>query len=336
VALWPLLLPGALVLPGWRLVERRQAAPRSALPLPTRYTRRNLPTLGGLYSDAFAITDSGVIVGAANGPDGLGHATLWQDGAVQLLSCERSLAFAANASGGVAIATRKPGKRSQARWLQGDSDQALPGLPGFPETVAVGITDTGMLVGSAQQPQLPLGQGGTRAVVWEAGQVRELGTLGGPFSQASAVSRNGWIVGKADLSPTETHAFVYDGTRLRDLGTLGGRNSRALAVNAAGQVVGMSETATGGRQAFLWSEQTGMRALPGTDGVALALADDGTIAGQADGHAALWRPDGTRVPLDPSLVVVRGIGPHGELVGQGWAGDDLRGFCLTPSREPIR
>ena len=50
-----------------------------------------------------------------------------------------------------------------------------------------------------------------------------------------------------------------------------------MAINAAGQVVGMSETATGERQAFVWSEQAGIRALPGTDAIALAIADDGTV-----------------------------------------------------------
>ena len=322
LAAWPLLLPGALLLPGWRLTERA-GVPRKASSLPLSYERLNLPTLGGRYSDAFAITDSGEVVGAANGRDGLGHAALWQDGVVRVLDKGRSIAFAASQTGEVAFSNLKDGWH-QAQWLRGATRQSLPGLPDFPETAAVGMTENGVLVGSAQ------GRRGTRAVVWEDGQVRELGTLGGPFSQAAAVNAKGWIVGKADLSPTETHAFLYDGTKLRDLGTLGGRHSRATAINAKGQVVGMSETGAGERQAFVWSERIGMRPLPGTDAIALALTDDGTVVGQAEGHAALWSPEGTRIPLDPSLLVARGINTRGEIVGQGKVGDDLRGFVLKP------
>ncbi|MCX6368726.1 MAG: hypothetical protein NTX57_18750 [Armatimonadetes bacterium] len=324
VAIWPLLLPGALLLPGWRLAERAPVTKKASL-LPISYQRLDLPTLGGLYSDAFAITDSGQVVGAANGRDGLGRATLWTDGTPQVLSEGRSIAFAASETGGVLLSRLKPGGR-QAQWLRGAARQSLPGLPGFPETVAVGMTDSGLIIGSARSRNGV----GTRAVVWEGGQVRELGALGGPSSQAAAVNSQGWVVGKADLSPTETHAFLYDGTQLRDLGTLGGRHSKATAINRAGQVVGMSETATGERVAFVWSEKTGMRALPGTDALALSIADDGTIVGQAEGHAALWSPEGKRLPLDPSLRIARGINQRGEIVGQGQVGEDLRGFLLKP------
>lgn len=329
VPLWPLVLPGALVLPGWRLSERGRA-PQSPPPLPVRYLRENLATLGGRYSDAFAITDSGQVLGATNGTDGKGRATLWQDGTPTPLSEQRSIAFAASELGEVAVTALKSGGHRRALWQSARGVQELFGLPGFPETVAVGMTAQGTLVGSALRPQ----GAGSRAVVWEAGVARELGTLGGAYSQASAVNASGWVVGKADLSATETHAFLYDGTRLRDLGTLGGRNSRATAINARGQVVGVSETASGERVAFLWSAETGMRALPGANGIALAINDQGTVVGQSDGHAALWSAEGTPIPLEPSLVVARGINQRGELVGQGWVGDDLRAFRLTPVPAP--
>ena len=324
VAVWPLLLPGALLLPGWRLAEQAVAL-KKASPQPLSYERFDLPTLGGLYSDAFAITDSGQVVGAANGRDGLGRATLWENGRIRVLAASRSIAFAASQTGQVAF-SHLTGEGHQAQWLRGAGRQSLPGLPGFSETVAVGMTDAGMLVGSARTRNGTA----TRAVVWERGQVRDLGTLGGPFSQAAAVNAQGWIVGKADVSPTETHAFLYDGTQMRDLGTMGGQQSRAMAINRAGQVVGMSEMGSGKRQAFIWTEKAGMRALPGTNAIALGISDDGTVVGQAEGHAALWSPEGRRIPLDPSLLVARGINQRGEIVGQGQVGDDLRGFVLKP------
>jgi probable HAF family extracellular repeat protein len=323
---WPLLLPGALLLPGWHLAERTSAPLKKPTARLVGYQRQDLPTLGGRYSDAFALTKDGQVVGSANGRDGAGRAVLWQAGVPQVLERGRSIAYAISATGEVALSTLQAGKRSRAHWLRSGARQSLPGLPGFPESCAVGLTEAGTLVGSVRSRD----GSQTRAVCWEAGRVRDLGTLGGPCSQAAAVNASGWVVGKADVSPTETHAFLFDGKTLRDLGTLGGRHSRALAINATGLVVGVSETPQGARQAFVWSEQTGMRALGGAEGAALAIADDGTVAGQADGHAALWQPDGTPIALDPSLVVVRGINPRGELVGQGWVGADLRGFLLKP------
>ena len=82
----------------------------------------------------------------------------------------------------------------------------------------------------------------------------DLGTLGGTFSDATAVTPAGEIVGEsATAGNAEEHAFSWqakDG--MVDLGTLGGSFSEARATTASGDVVGGSVTATGEFHATLW------------------------------------------------------------------------------------
>jgi probable HAF family extracellular repeat protein len=69
--------------------------------------------------------------------------------------------------------------------------------------------------------------------------MRELGTLGGRSSAASAVNDAGQVVGASEMPDRRWHAFLHDGARMVDLGALiGYGNSYATGINAAGHVVG--------------------------------------------------------------------------------------------------
>src|ERR1700730_12556699 len=77
--------------------------------------------------------------------------------------------------------------------------------------------------------------------------VRDLGTLGGTFSQAFGMNDKGAVVGYATLpGDTALHAFLWRKGEMTDLGTLGGSDSRAysqaLSVNERNEVLGFSET----------------------------------------------------------------------------------------------
>jgi probable HAF family extracellular repeat protein len=96
------------------------------------------------------------------------------------------------------------------------------------------------------------GIGVTPAVASGGYTITDLGTLGGTYSQATAISPNGTVVGYSSLSGSfPWHAFRYSGGMMTELGTLGGDDSEAYDVNDAGQVVGASTTATGLVRAFL-------------------------------------------------------------------------------------
>lgn len=95
------------------------------------------------------------------------------------------------------------------------------------------------------------------------------------------------LVASGTSQSRATHAFLWNAGRLTDLGTLGGATSIAYDLNDRGQVVGVADTAYGGRYAFVWSAETGMRQLDmlGLGAIPRAITNGGQIVGQK--HPAL-------------------------------------------------
>jgi probable HAF family extracellular repeat protein len=94
--------------------------------------------------------------------------------------------------------------------------------------------------------------------------MQDLGTLGGGYSEANAVSADGSVVvGAAYNAAGQWRAFRWTAARgMRDLGTLGGDGSEALGVSADGSVVvGWAENAEGYQRAFRWTAARGMEDL---------------------------------------------------------------------------
>ncbi len=132
----------------------------------------------------------------------------------------------------------------------------------------------------------------------------DLGTLGGPTSDAFGVSADGTVVVGQAENGTWTHAFRWTAAGgmvdLGDMAGAGGGNSFAYGVNADGTVV-VGNTDTGnGSFAFRWT-QAGMISLGafpnGAGSNANAVNADGTVVvGQAhDGNfnrAFRWTPGG--------------------------------------------
>jgi probable HAF family extracellular repeat protein len=116
------------------------------------------------------------------------------------------------------------------------------------------------------------------------GQITNIGTFGGTFSEANAVSDAGHVVGRARDAANRDRAFLWTAAAgLQDLGTVGGTSSQAYAVNSSGVVVGDLTTAGGILHAFRYvNSTTGMQDL-GTPGgpraTAYAINDAGVIGG---------------------------------------------------------
>jgi probable HAF family extracellular repeat protein len=137
-----------------------------------------------------------------------------------------------------------------------------------------------------------------RSFYYEAGVMRDIGTLGGNYAVVNDINEAGTAVGVSDLADGLTgRGFVYDGNTMTSIGTLANqRVSYAAAINASGLVVGYSSG--NGTRAISWTRQEGivdlntrLHAPPSGLVVteALAVADDGNIAVQTNQGLALLK-----------------------------------------------
>lgn len=115
---------------------------------------------------------------------------------------------------------------------------------------------------------------------------KDLGTLGGTYSSATAINSSDQIVGWSQTSAGAERAFLYSNGQMTDIGSIPGYSSaRAQGVNDAGQIVGTGQMGNSGNaHAFLYSNghMTDLGTLGGQDSLAYAINNHGQIVGTAD------------------------------------------------------
>ncbi|HEY4989411.1 MAG TPA: hypothetical protein VII09_06365, partial [Opitutaceae bacterium] len=159
-------------------------------------------------------------------------------------------------------------------WTKAGGAVALGFLPGGIGSAAAGVSRDGKTVAGtsfASDGEGDIGGTVSEAFIWtEAGGMVGLGAIDpedSGTSEALAISDDGaTVVGSGTIGgPIDpSHAFRWTAaTGIVDLGTLGGNASEADGVSADGDVVaGWSVNSSGDFQAFRWTREAGMTAVP--------------------------------------------------------------------------
>ena len=338
-----------------------------------QYELIDVGTFGGpqafLNAPAELITRSGAALGSADTtiPDAdypnfnpfvvgipdptLAHAFSWHDGRLHDLGAlpgnNSSAVFEVNTDGVGAglseLETYDPFTQYQvdhAVLFQHGRVQDLGTLPGGTQSQAIAINDNSLVAGFGNNgvPD-PVSvfpwRTQTRSFVWQHGQLRDLGSLGGPDTLMATMNERGQVAGDsytdaivqpATGMPT-SRPFLWQRGRMRDLGTLGGTTSSTAWLNDRGEVVGGSNLAGDHtRHPFLWDgwRLRDLGTLGGTLGFASRISNNGivvggtTVPGDETFHAFMWR-NGTMIDLarteDPGCSFAEAVNVHGDAVG---------------------
>ena len=126
------------------------------------------------------------------------------------------------------------------------------GTLGGADAVMGGMNARGQIFGVSYTNTTPNGTTGIPTVhpfIWEKGRIRDLGSLGGTYTEANSMNNDGQVAGISTLAgDTNVHPFLWDGRRMIDLGTLnGGDLGVAKSVNDEGHVTPATRSFRTGR-----------------------------------------------------------------------------------------
>jgi len=214
------------------------------------------------------------------------------------------------------------GKASSRAFLWRDGEMIDLGLP---ESIAWDVNDLGQVVGEFNStphtfPDL------LHPFLWEAGQATDLAPGAAEHTHAMAINGQGDVAGYSGprflTLSGPAHAVVWRGGQMQDLGTLaGGSAAYAVDINAQGDVAGFLRH-PGNLANWPYVIRNGQRTELGVqNGIGqtlVAIGDDGTIVGNMEHTAFLWKGGTlTYIPVDVgSAMRASDVNRLGQVVGQ--------------------
>ena len=198
---------------------------------------------------------------------------------------------------------------TQVRAVLWEGDKLLDlGTLGGDDAFTVVINERGQIAGASYasaSANLSTGRPTLDPLLWEKGEMVDLGSLGGTKGSPNWINNRGQVVGKANMGGDQTgHPFSWDRDGgMIDFGTLGGNSGTPYWVNDTGEAAGYADFAGSGAQlhhAFVW--RSGTMTDHGTAegdicSVGLSINSSGQITGASTScmgyvHGLLWENGG--------------------------------------------
>jgi probable HAF family extracellular repeat protein len=307
---------------------------------------------GGTESLATAINNKGEVTGYANVFGGSQRAFLWtnEDGLQDLgtLGGEESFGWGLNdKSEVVGNSTNEVRTQRAFFWsAKNGMTEFQTASPGY--SSARDINNASLAVGTSS-----IGNGISHATLWPSNMPTvDLGTLGGPNSQAFGINEAGNIGGNTQRSFVDNQQnspfITDDNNNLIPLPNFHDRNCFVMDISANNHLTGYAVSPLYGpanQRGFLWHANTGMQDIGTLGGVNCSpggVNASGIVVGASttalgETHAFM-REFGMMhdlnalidQPADWTLLSAYDINDRGQIVGYGLYQGTTQGFILTP------
>jgi len=232
--------------------------------------------------------------------------------------------------------TDRAGNRLLPEATQGSEDAAPTAIfppytiteisgPDFISEAALGISDSGSVVGSAYHPS----GGYSHAFLWKNGVMTDLGTLGGKYSYGYGVNNKDQVVGESwteGVPNTYRRAFIWQDNSIVELASFGS-DSMAYKINDESEAVGDAYSFSFGQWRSFYSGKgrlTELGSLDGNETDVYSINERGQVVGfslknNGNDHAFLWQ-DGAMQDLMPEVNFSRAfdINNEGQVTGMAW------------------